>query len=195
MKLILAWLSPATVFLSMVLTATAETGFQPGRVVAWGSYYDGTTFQPVWVPAGLTNAIDIAGGAGHSLALLPDGTVRAWGYNYYGQTNVPPGLDEVRAISAGQYFSLALRADGTVVGWGQYYDGSGFVPVSIPIALTNVVAVAAGASHGLSLNQDGTVTAWGDDSFGQADVPAGRRGTVQPRIIGRWNRGYLGAVF
>jgi hypothetical protein len=178
MNLILAWLSSAVIFLSMVLTTRAEAGAQPGRVIAWGKFYDGTNFSPVWVPAGLTNAVAIVGGAGHSVALLPNGTLTAWGYNYYGQTNVPPGLDEVIGITAGQYFSLALRADGTVVGWGEYYDGADFVPISVPSVLTNVIEVAAGAGHGLALQGDGTVIAWGDDSFGQADVPLGLSNVV-----------------
>jgi hypothetical protein len=106
------------------------------------------------------------------LALLQDGTVTAWGYNYYQQTNVPPGLNNVTAIAAGQYFGLALRGDGTVVAWGEYYNGSTFAPVTVPADLTNVVMISAGAGHSLALQAGGTVVAWGDDTYGQTDVPA-----------------------
>ena len=140
--------------------------------MAWGKYYNGSTFVPVFVPPGLTNAVAIAGGAGHSLALLEDGTVAVWGFNYYGQTNVPLGLDRITAIAAGEYFNLALRGDGTVIAWGEYYNGSGIVPMSVPDGITNVVAIAAGAGHGLALQSGGSVVAWGDDSFGQTDVPS-----------------------
>ena len=44
-------------------------------VVAWGANTSGESN----VPAGLTNAIAVAGGAAHSLALKADGTLIAWG--------------------------------------------------------------------------------------------------------------------
>ena len=59
----------------------------------------------------------IAAGNGHTVALKSDGTVVAWGYNFYGQTTVPPGLSGVTAIAAG-YHTVALKSDGTVVAWG-----------------------------------------------------------------------------
>ena len=51
----------------------------------------------------------IAGGGGSSLALKSDGTVAAWGYNFYGQTTIPVGLSNVVAIAGGGEHSLALR--------------------------------------------------------------------------------------
>jgi hypothetical protein len=44
------------------------------------------------VPAGLSDAVALAAGAYHSLALKADGTVVAWGSNGDGQTDVPAGL-------------------------------------------------------------------------------------------------------
>ena len=43
------------------------------------------------------------------MALKSDGTVTAWGWNVYGQTNVPLGLSNVTAIGAGSAHGLALR--------------------------------------------------------------------------------------
>jgi hypothetical protein len=48
---------------------------QKTMVVAWGNNSDAQCD----VPFGLSNAVTVAGGYGQSLALLNDGTVRAWG--------------------------------------------------------------------------------------------------------------------
>ncbi len=58
------------------------------------------------------------------------GTVMAWGWNYYGQTNVPAGLINVTAIAAGLSHTVALKSDGTVVGWGSNEDGQ----ITLPLA-------------------------------------------------------------
>ena len=74
------------------------------------------TAMPV---AGAAPKISIEQPAGTPLGT---GTVIAWGWNAYGQTNVPIGLSGVRAIAAGFGHNVALKSDGTVVAWG--YNGS-----------------------------------------------------------------------
>ena len=69
-------------------------------------------------PSTLTDAVAIAAGAYHNLAIRANGTVVAWGADDYGQTNVPAGLSGVIGIAAGTWHSVALRADGTVAVWG-----------------------------------------------------------------------------
>ena len=70
----------------------------------------------------------IAAGESHSLALMADGTVKAWGLGSSGQlgnggkirSTTPvtvSGLTVVTSVAAGQNFSLALRNDGTVWAW------------------------------------------------------------------------------
>jgi hypothetical protein len=118
------------------------------------------------VPATTTNAIAVAAGSWHNLALKADGKVVAWGDNNNGQCNVPVNLNGVVAIAAGGYHSLVLKTNGTVVGWGADFDGQASAP-----ALDNVVAIAAGTWHSLALQADGTVHGWGDNSAGQTDVP------------------------
>jgi alpha-tubulin suppressor-like RCC1 family protein len=129
----------------------------------------------------------IAAGYQHSLAVKSDGTVRAWGWNTFGQlgdgtptnpttpaVNPTPGpvvnLAGVVAVDAGYYHSLALKSDGTVWAWGagnygQLGDGTTPTARSTPgpvVNLTGVVAAAAGSYHSLALKSDGTVWAWGD---------------------------------
>jgi hypothetical protein len=115
------------------------------------------------IPTDLTNAIAIAAGSLHGLALKADGTVFAWGDNRLGQTNIPAGLAEVVSIAAAGFHNLALKSDGTVVGWG---DNS-FGQTNIPVGLTNMAAIAAGTNSSLALNRDGYVSAWGADDFGR----------------------------
>ncbi len=158
---------------------------------------DGTTNAsdlPVAV-SGLSGAVAVSGGGSHSLALLGDGTVRAWGSNGSGQLGdgtitgpetcaearpcsrtpvVVSGLSGVVAVSAGGSHSLALLSNGTVRAWGN--NGSGQlgngttttsdVPVVVS-GLSAVVAVSAGGEHSLALLSNGTVTAWGGNRFGQ----------------------------
>ncbi len=88
----------------------------------------------------LSNAVALAGGGGHALALKRDGTVVAWGDNDSGESAVPSGLSNVTAIAADGRLSLALKSDGTVVAWGSNEFGQ----TSVPAGLSNVVAIAAG---------------------------------------------------
>ena len=118
------------------------------------------------VQLAFAQTFDAAGGL-HNLAIRPNGTVTAWGYNGYGQTSVPYNLNNVVAVAAGQYHSLALKADGTLTAWGQNYYGQ----ASIPTYLNNVVAIAAGYGHNLALRADGTVAAWGYNNYGEINVP------------------------
>ncbi|MCG2661385.1 MAG: RCC1 repeat-containing protein [Kiritimatiellae bacterium] len=171
-----------------------------GTVWAWGCNYYGqlgngtngssaSTNRPVQV-IGLSGMTAISGGGanGFSLALKDDGTVWAWGYNYYGQlgngtngsyadTNRPVqviGLSDVSAVAAGENHSLALKNDGAIWAWGnntygQLGDGtltSTNQPVQVK-GLANAIAVAAGDNHSMALRSDGSIVAWGYNEYGQ----------------------------
>jgi alpha-tubulin suppressor-like RCC1 family protein len=75
-----------------------------------GTVLDNYGYTPV--PTSVTNAVGMAAGGGHNLALLADGTVIAWGDNSYGQTLVPSQTTNVVAVSAGDDHSLALVGTG-----------------------------------------------------------------------------------
>ena len=141
------------------------------NVIAWDTGFVSGIGQygETNVPLDLTNAVAIAAGGYHSLALKNDGTVVAWGRNTEGETNVPAGLSNVVAIAAGYYDSIALKADGTISIWG----ANNFGQANIPAGLSNVVAIA-GSFHGtIVLKADGTALAWGDNYYNQTNVPAG----------------------
>ncbi len=175
-----------------------------GTVVAWGSNQDGQLgdgsrtgpeecefgkpCSDIPVPvSGLGEVTAIAAGSEHSLALLSNGTVMAWGYNINGQLGTPgedsdvpvpvSGLSGVTAIAAGGDFSLALLSNGTVMAWGSNYNGQlgdsqrGYETnsdVPVPVSgLSGVTAIAAGGGHSLALLRDGTVMAWGYNYWGE----------------------------
>ena len=106
-----------------------------GTVMSWGDNTfgqlgNGTTSAnhnaelPVAV-TGLPKAVAVAAGGEHSLALLANGTVMAWGDNSNGQlgngrttsSDVPvavPGLSNVKAIAAGDLSGVASAGPGAV---------------------------------------------------------------------------------
>jgi alpha-tubulin suppressor-like RCC1 family protein len=131
-------------------------------VVAWGDNSEGQTNLPA-----LANVTAVAAGDAHSLALLADGTVVAWGLDASGQSTVPAGLAGVTQISAGANFNLVRKNDGTVAAWGANDYGQ----TALPSGITTATQVAAGMNHGLALLADGSVLAWGDNNFGQTTVP------------------------
>ena len=155
-----------------------------GTVLAWGRNTEGQLGNGITVPysstplpvPGVSNVTAIAAGAWHSLALLADGTVAAWGQYLENYRTTPPArLSGVVAIAAGTGHSLALLSDGTVRAWGDP-----FTNYSPPDALTEVTALAAGHGFSLALRANGTIVAWGisayDDDYGQTRPPAGLTG-------------------
>jgi alpha-tubulin suppressor-like RCC1 family protein len=169
-------LGVAALLVTTVLIASPANAVTSGEAWAvennnYGQLGNGTTTgssTPVKV-RGLSGVRAIAAGATHSLALLSDGTVRAWGNNDYGQlgdgtvtTRLTPvkvlHLSSVIAIVAGAAHSLAVRSDGTVRGWGnnghgQLGNGKTSVVQVTPVKalrLGGVKAVAGGWFHSLA---------------------------------------------
>jgi alpha-tubulin suppressor-like RCC1 family protein len=132
----------------------------------------------------------VSASGSHTCAVLPDGTVRCWGYNEYGQlgdgtttnSSTPvkvAGISNAMAVAAGHHHTCALLADRSVRCWGsnaygQLGDGSpldgtnhdAHIPVAVS-GITNATAVSPGAYHTCALLADGTVQCWGHNQFGQ----------------------------
>lgn len=133
-----------------VTSAVATLSWTP--VFMWGSQ---TVISP-----GVTNVLSLAGGDDHFLALRADGTVVAWGADFWGQTDVPPDATNIVSIGAGSTHGVAARSDGAVLLWGKVL---GSFTTNVPPDLTNgaMVAQGPGAQHALALRTDGTVIDWG----------------------------------
>jgi hypothetical protein len=74
----------------------------------------------------LRGAKAIATGASHSLAIMRDGTLMAWGTGY-GLTPVPV-MKDVKAVAAGSYTTIALKTDDSLWQWDR-----GEKPRQIPL--------------------------------------------------------------
>jgi alpha-tubulin suppressor-like RCC1 family protein len=146
--------------------------------------------EPVAV-GGLTGAVALAAGYGHTCAVLADGTMRCWGENREGQlgngTTADPGtphpvtvsgITGAGAFTTGAYHTCAVAADHTVKCWGrndqgQLGDGTvtrSSTPVQVQTGfgpLSGVTALAGGGAHTCALLANGTVRCWGENSEGQ----------------------------
>ncbi|MFC5404793.1 S-layer homology domain-containing protein [Cohnella soli] len=164
-----------------------------GTVWTWGNNENGQlgigtldkgSPVPVQVP-NLSDVVAITAGSLHTMALKSNGTVWAWGYNYYGQlgngktgsSTVPvqvSNLSGVISISAKYMQSSAVRSDGTVWTWGSnFYGQLGYdtgkknnpTPKQVP-KVKGIVSIAQGQLFTAALGSDGTVWTWGLNLFG-----------------------------
>ncbi len=162
-----------------------------GDVYAWGSGGNGELGDGTWsnhmqpaLVSSLSDAVAIATGAYHTLALKENGTVVGWGSNggrlgdgTANNRNAPVAvvnITNIVAIAAGTSHSLALESDGSVWAFGvnsdgQLGDGTTITqtsPVEVSI-LTDIVAIDAAKYHSLAITSDGHVWAWGGNFDGQ----------------------------
>jgi len=164
-----------------------------GALWAWGWNYlgqlgDSTTVDrhyPVQIGSDINWTQVSACMSYHTLALKKDGTLWAWGYNYYGQlgdnttvTRLSPvqvGNDtDWSQVSAGGYNSFALKSDGTLWAWGDNRDGelgdnttiNRFLPVQIGLD-RDWTQITVGFGYILALKENGTLWAWGRNNNSQ----------------------------
>lgn len=177
-----------------------------GRVASWGYNAFGQlgngTFTDSSIPISVSGTalsgktvIAIAAGQFHNLALCSDGTLVAWGYNFYGQlgngttsnSNAPVAVSRtgvlsgktIISIAAGSYHSFALCSDGTLAAWGYNGNGelgnggTGFSQLPVAVDTSGVLtgktitSICAGSFHSFVLCSDSTLAGWGFNGNGQ----------------------------
>ena len=135
-----------------------------GAVLCWGNNHsgqlgNGTTTGgtvPVMV-SGITNAVAIATGGGHSCATLGDGTVQCWGLGTSG-----------------------VLGNGS---WGPNACACTETPVTVS-GIANALAVAAGSAHTCALLNGGTVQCWGSNQMGQLGDGTTTASNVPVTVVG-----------
>lgn len=110
------------------------------------------------VPARLTNAVDVAVGYCHAVALTSDNRAVRWG------SVTEPDLIGIAAVAASYNSALALHTNGTVTAWGA-------APMHPPVDLTNAIAIVQAPYFAMALTTEGKVVVWGGSSF--TNVPSG----------------------
>lgn len=177
--------------------------------MCWGSNShgqlgDGTTTPratPVAVQ-GLSGVTSIDLGYARSYAVRHDGTVWAWGMNYYGslgngvEDKAAPtahptptqvvGLNTAIQVSCFKWSTwgavCALQVGGTSrcwgsVGYGQFGEGTTGTTSVRPAptqatALSGIVTLSLGVMHTCALRSDGTAWCWGYNDRGQVGTGA-----------------------
>ena len=189
-----------------------------GTVVCWGSgaideLGDGrrlgrpTADRAIFgIPAGETCvgascALGIGGGANHTCAIRPSGTVACWGANSNGVlgdgTTVAraaawpaAGLSGVAQVTGGAAFTCVRLTSGAVRCWGangsgQLGDGTttaSLVPVGAS-GVTDAEELVANFNHACARLRSGQVRCWGSNSVGElGDGSAGDR--PFPTLVG-----------
>ena len=141
------------------------------------------TLMPMTAFAAESNCKTVSAGGWHTMAIKTDGTLWAWGRNWWGQLgngktreDAPSPvkiMDNVAYVSAGNSRTMAIKTDGTLWAWGgNTYGGIGdgtkdnnrSSPVKI---MDNAASVSAGYFHAMAIKTDGTLWAWGSNSYGE----------------------------
>jgi len=150
-----------------------------GSLWAWGANNanqlgDGTNenrLNPIFIDIIEGTLKQVSGGTNHTLAVLEDGSLFAWGGNAEGQlgndgnTNESrptriETIDSVTQVSAGGLHSMAVREDGSLWVWGNNSGGQlgtgDTARIYAPVQISNrVYDISAGKSNGHSLSTIG----------------------------------------
>ena len=162
-----------------------------GTLWSWGSnnfyklgYETSSGINPNPNMVGTSNDwLSVSAGQWHSATIKTNGTLWAWGYNYYGQIGqgtggtenaiitspTQVGLDNNwQSVSVGTNYTLAIKNDGTL--WGTGTNENGQLGIGTPsgaVFMTQIGSdknwkqVSANNGYSIGLKTDGTLLQWG----------------------------------
>ena len=140
--------------------------------------------------------IQIAAGTSHSLCLVDNGEIIAWGSNSYGQLGFGSDLEDsdpqriptfqnlpVASIACGGFHNVCICSNGSVYSWGggmygQLGQGLNVLSSSQPLQIAklkgvDIQSVSCGQNHSLFLGSTGIVYACGNGFYGQLGLDVG----------------------
>ena len=168
---------------------SVAAGRNCGAVLTKGGavwYWTGTNATKKVIASG-AKAIYGGHGAIYMLALMEDGSLKAWGENSQGQlgigttqtaatpTQVLNMESGVVCADAGSVTSIGVKEDGTVWVWGRDHDdvagrakGSQYTPYQANVGLESAITTAViNDNNVLALDSDGVLWSWGSNSYGE----------------------------
>ena len=157
-------------------------GFNYGGQLGIGEIVDGNPRYLATSVKGITNAVEVGVGSGHSCAVLADGTLKCWGGNGYGQIGpngskprqsepvTVPGITGATHVAPGFGNTCVIVTNGAVKCWGAgdltvSYGDERFGSLSDGVVtvhgITGATQIVADREHNCALLNSGAVKCWG----------------------------------
>ena len=149
-----------------------------GVLYVWDSYNSNYSYRP---EKKLENVASASVASDHGAAITYDGSLYAWGSNYYGQlgdgttyskTDPVKIMDDVASVSVISGFTAAVKNDGSLYTWGyndngMVGDGSNENTYTPTKVMDNVESVSVATYSIGAVTKDGSLYTWGQNNYGQ----------------------------